>query len=203
VACQAGNNGMSKVFLNTVPITIDDKEFDRWVGTKLDITLGPRPSGASPTMMAAAVGTQAFDYLAMSKILATTIGANMMQLSQAMTPILAVAGTAGNDTALATGKGFDQGQIAKLREACGICNAQLIPPIWAMIHGSKGKSFDTFCAHLAKSVKLQCHSHHIDKDKSIFLDSKLFKDLVALQVNPGGGHGTVPVGHVGNVNACV
>jgi hypothetical protein len=63
------------VFLDTIPVTIDDDKFDQWVGTKLDITLSPRPSGATSTMtVAAAAGTQAINYLAMSKMLATTIG---------------------------------------------------------------------------------------------------------------------------------
>ncbi len=66
VACQTGNIGKKKVFLDTVPVTIADDEFDRWVGTKLDITLGPWPSGATPTMLAAVAGTQALDYLTMS-----------------------------------------------------------------------------------------------------------------------------------------
>ncbi len=135
------------------------------MGTKLDITLGPQPSGVTPTTMAEAAGTQAIDYLALSKMLATTIGANMMQFSQAMTPVLMGAMTAGNDTALATGKGFDQDQIAKLQDACCMRNAQQVPPIWAVIQGSKGKSFDSYCACLAKSVKSWCRSHHIDRDK--------------------------------------
>jgi hypothetical protein len=179
VACQTGNNGKSKVFLDTVPFTIDDDEFDQWVGTKLNITLGPRPSGVTLTMMAVVMGTQAINYLTMSKMLATTIGANMMKFSQAMTPVSTGVVTAGNDTALATGKGFDQDQIAKLRGMCCMHNAQQISPIWAVIQGSKGKSFHTYCAHLAKSIKLWCRSHHIDRDESIFLDSKFFKDLVA------------------------
>jgi hypothetical protein len=141
VPCQMGKNGRSKVFLDTVPITIDDKKFDRWVGKKLDITLGPRRSGATPTLTAVAAGTQALDYLAMSKMLSTTIRANMMQFSQAMAPILAAAGMAGNNTALDTAKGFDKDQIAKLRDACGIRNAQQIPPIWAVIQASKEQKF--------------------------------------------------------------
>jgi hypothetical protein len=47
-------------------------------------------------------------------------------------------------------------------------------------------SFDTYCTHLAKSVNSWCHSHHIERDKSIFLDAKFFEDIVALCVNPGG-----------------
>jgi hypothetical protein len=41
-------------------------------------------------------------------------------------------------------------------------------------------------AHLAKSVKLWCRTHHIDRDKLIFLNSKFFEDLMALRFNPGG-----------------
>jgi hypothetical protein len=186
VACQTGTNGKSGVFLDTVPVTIDDNEFDQWVWTKLDVTLGPRPSGATPIMMAAAGCAQAMNYLAMSKMLATTIGANMMQFSQPLTPVLTGGVTAGNDTTLAPGKSFNQDQIAKLQDACGMRNAQQIPTIWAVIQGSKGKSFDTYHNHLAKSVKLWCRTHHIDRDKSIFLNSKFFKDLVALRFNPGG-----------------
>ncbi len=117
------------MFLDTVPITIDDDEFYQWVGTKLDITLGPRPTGASPITTVAKEGAQAIDYLAMSKMLATTIGDNMMQFSQALTPVLTGGVMAGNDMALAMGKGFDQDQIAKLRDACGVQNAQQIPTI--------------------------------------------------------------------------
>jgi hypothetical protein len=109
-----------------------------------------------------------------------------MQFSQALTPVLTGGVTAGNDMALAMGKGFNQDQMAKLRDVCGMRNAQQIPTIWAVIQGSKGKSFDTYCAHLAKSVEFWCHTHHIDRDKLIFLDSKFFKDLVALRFNPGG-----------------
>jgi hypothetical protein len=87
-------------------------------------------------------------------MLATTIGANMMQFSQAMAPVLMGAVTAGNDMALATGKGFDQDQIAKLWDMCGMRNAQQILPIWTVIQGSKGKGFDTYHTHLAKSIEL-------------------------------------------------
>jgi hypothetical protein len=69
------------------------------------------------------------DYLALSKMLATTIDTNMMQFSQAVAPKGAAAGLAGNETALSTGKGFNQDQIAKLKDACGVHNAQQIPPI--------------------------------------------------------------------------
>jgi hypothetical protein len=82
--------------------------------------------------------------------------------------------------------GFDQDQIAKLHDVCGVCNAQQVPSIWAVIQGKKGKSFDTYCTHLARSVKLWCHSHHIDKDKLICLNLKFFEDLAALQFNLGG-----------------
>ena len=70
VVGQANANGKSNVFLDTKPVTIDDEDFNRWVGNRLDIAFGPRPS----------------DYLALSKMLATTIGSNMMQFSQAITP---------------------------------------------------------------------------------------------------------------------
>jgi hypothetical protein len=104
-------------------------------------------------MMAAATGIQALEYPTMSRMLATTIGANMMQLSQATDPILAAAGMAGHDTALATGKGFDEDQITKLWDLCGVCNAQQIPPIWAVIQASKGKPLNTYHAHLAEFVE--------------------------------------------------
>ena len=43
---------------------------------------------------------------------------------------MGAAGATGSETALATGKGFDQDQIAKLKDACGVRNAQQIPAIW-------------------------------------------------------------------------
>jgi hypothetical protein len=87
------------------------------------------------------------DHLALSKMLATTIGSNMMQLSQAITPTGGGAGATGGETALATGKGFDQDKSTKLKDACGIRNAQQIPAIWSVIQSTKGKSFDTYRTH--------------------------------------------------------
>jgi hypothetical protein len=110
----------------------------------------------------------------------------MLQYSQAVTPTGRAAGATGNETALATGKGFNQDQIAKLKDACGVCNAQQIPAISPVIQSTKGKSFDSYRAHIAKSLELWCRSHHIDRDKSIFLEAKFFEDLVALRFNPGG-----------------
>jgi len=126
------------------------------------------------------------DFLTLSKMLSTTIGTNMMQFSQAVTPTGGAAGAIDGETALATGKGFNQDQIAKLKDACGVRNAQQIPAIWSVIQSTKGKSFDTYRAHIAKSLKLWCQSHHIDRDKSIFLEEKFFENLVALRFNPRG-----------------
>ena len=94
------------------------------------------------------------DFLALSNMFSTTIGTNMMQFSQAVTPTGGAAGAMGSDTALATGKGFNQDQIAKLKDACGVQNAQQIPAIWLVIQSTKEKSFDTFRAHIAKSLEL-------------------------------------------------
>ena len=113
-------------------------------------------------------------------MLSTTIGTNMMQFSRNVTPTVGSAGTTGGDTALATGKGFN------LKDACGVCNAQQIPAIWSVIQSTKGKSFDTYRAHIAKSLELWCRSHHTDRDKLIFLEAKFFEDLVVLRFNPGG-----------------
>jgi hypothetical protein len=126
------------------------------------------------------------DYLALSKMLATTIGSNMLQFSQAIAPQGGVATATGGDTALATGKGFDQDQIAKLKDACGVRNAQQIPAPWSVIQATKGKRIDTYRAHIAKAIKSWCRAHHINWDKSIFLEDKFFKNLVALRFNPGG-----------------
>ena len=103
----------------------------------------------------------------------------MLHFSQAVTPTGGAAGATGSETALATRKGFDQDQIAKLKDACGVRNAQHIPAIWSVIQAIKGKSFDSYRAHIAKSLELWCRSHHIDRDKSIFLEAKFFEDLVA------------------------
>jgi len=55
-----------------------------------------------------------------------------------------------------------------------------------VIQSTKGKSFDTYRAHIVKSLEQWCRSHHIDHDKSIYLKAKFFEDLVALRFNPGG-----------------
>jgi hypothetical protein len=77
VAGQAGPKGKTKVFLETILVTINSKEFDRWVRQKLDTTLRPRPaSGTHP--MTTSASTPALDYLTLSKMLAITIGTNML-----------------------------------------------------------------------------------------------------------------------------
>ena len=78
----------------------------------------------------------AMDFLALLKMLSTTIGTNMMQFSQAVTPTGGAAGSTGGETALATGKGFNQDQITKLKDACGIRNAQQILAIWSVIQST-------------------------------------------------------------------
>jgi hypothetical protein len=35
-------------------------------------------------------------------------------------------------------------------------------------------------------MELWCTSHHIERDKSIYLSAKFFEDLIALRFNPGG-----------------
>jgi hypothetical protein len=181
VAGQANANGKSKVCLDTTPVTVDDEDFDRWVGTCLDIAFGPRPPTAAGPSAGLTSNQPAMDFLKLSQMLSTTIGTNKMQFSQAVTPTVGAAGATDSETALATGKGFDQDQIAKLKDACGVRNAQQILAIWSVIQSTKGMSFDTYRAHIAKSLKLWCRSHHTDRDKSIFLESKFFKDLVALR----------------------
>jgi hypothetical protein len=110
----------------------------------------------------------------------------MLKFSQAVTPTVGAVKATGSETALATGKGFNQDQITKLKDACGVRNAQQILAVWAVIQSTKGKSFDFYRAHIAKLLELWCRSHHIDRDKSIFLEAKFFKDLLAMRFNPGG-----------------
>ncbi len=47
-------------------------------------------------------------------------------------------------------------------------------------------STDSYQAHLAKSTESWCRANHIEWDKSIYLPSKFFEELVALRFNPGG-----------------
>ncbi len=69
---------------------------------------------------------------------------------------------------------------------CGVPNAQHIPAIWSVIQATKGKSVDSYRAHLAKSIDAWCRLHHINRDKSLFLEAKFFEDLVALRFISGG-----------------
>jgi len=181
----AGQTPKSKLSLETTPVTIDDDDFDKWVGTRLDVSFGPRPMLAATTSshQATTTSSPAAEYIALTKMFA----ANMLQLSQ---NIVSQAGTAtpggGSDTALANGKGFDQDQIAKLKDVCGVRTAANIPAIWSIIQASKGRSYDTYRAHLSKSMDTWARANHIELDKSTHFDSKFFEDLVALRFNLGG-----------------
>jgi hypothetical protein len=45
----------SKIFLETSPVTINDEDFDHWVGNYLDISLRPLPVG-TPQALAGTAG---------------------------------------------------------------------------------------------------------------------------------------------------
>ena len=185
VASQTGTQqNKSKLNLDITPVTIDDEDFDRWMGNRLDGSLGPRPMVAASASQPANMATNtAAEYLALSKMLAT----NMLQFSQNIAAQVGTAAlTRGGDTALATGKDFDQDQIAKLKDVCGVRVGANIPTIWAIIQASKEKSYDSYRAHIAKAMESWARANHIELDKSIHLDSKFFEDLVALRFNPGG-----------------
>ncbi len=132
----------------------------------MDIVLGPRQAS---TMAVLVPGPNTLpDYVQMSRLLASAVGQGMMQFTQAVTPQTAVgAPLLGQTTTLDTRKGIDCNQIAKLKDACGISLAKEIPNIWYVIQNTKGKTFDTYRAHLAKSIDSWCHTQHIERDKSI------------------------------------
>jgi hypothetical protein len=92
----------------------------------------------------------------------------------------------GATTPLEASKGFDRDQIAKLKDACGVMSAKDIPHIWFVIQATKGKAYDTYRDHLKKSIEAWCRTRHIERDKSIYLTTKFFDDLVALRFNTRG-----------------
>jgi hypothetical protein len=69
-------------------------------------------------------------------MLDTTIGANMINFSNAIAPQLETASAAASKTPLSTDKGFDQDQIAKLKDVCRV--SQHIPAILSVIQATKG-----------------------------------------------------------------
>ncbi len=107
------------------------------MGNRLNISVGPCPLASTVALTGTAGNQQGMDYLALSTMLARTIGYKMFQFSQSITPQVGAAGATGGKTALVTGKGFNQDQITRLKDACGIHNAQQIPSIWSVIQASK------------------------------------------------------------------
>ncbi len=187
-AAQAGANSKSLMAIEVDLVVIDDKEFNKWVGDKLDQALGHRSATtgnqAPPTPQAP---TPVTDYLQLSHLLTTTVGQGMMHFIQAVAPqAQAGSGLSGQAGALEAGKGFDQDQLAKLKDACGVQQAKDIPHIWYVIQSTKGKAHDTYHGHLKKSIKMWCRKRSIEQDKSIFLKQSFFDDLVKLRFNPGG-----------------
>ena len=160
VASQTGTHQTkSRLNLDTTPVTIDDEGFDRWMGNRLDVSLGPRKLVAAAESQPANGATNtAAEYLALSKLLAT----NMLQFSQNIAAQVGTAAPIGSgETALATGKGFDQDQIAKLKDVCGVRLGAHIPTIWAVIQASKGKSYDSYRTHITKSMESWARANHI------------------------------------------
>jgi hypothetical protein len=157
-------------------VVIDDKDFDKWVGDKLDQALGHRPATAGtqapPTPQAP---TPVTDYLQLSHLLATTVGQGMMHFTQAVAPQAhAGSGLLGHGGAPEAGKGFDQDQIAKLKDACGVQQVKDIPHIWYVIQSTKRKAYNTYRDHLKKSIEMWCRRRNIERDKAIFLKQSFF-----------------------------
>ena len=80
------------------------------------------------------------------------IGVNVLQFSQAVVPTAGANGASGGEMALAIGKGFEPGQLAKLKDACGFSTTQQILAIWQVIQAMKGKSFNTYRNNIAKAI---------------------------------------------------
>ena len=167
MAGQANTNGKSKVFLDTTPVTVDDEDFDQWVGTRLDIAFRPCPSTSAGPGAGITGNQPAMDFLALSQMLSTTIGTNMMQFSQAVTPTVGAAGAMGGDTTLATGKGFDQDKLRSSR----------VHVVSAM--PSKSLSSRPHCKVTRAVVPVTPY-----RPRQIYIPRS--EDLLALRFNPGG-----------------
>ena len=187
-ASQAGTNGKSLMAIEVDSVVIDDEEFDKWVGDRLDQSLGHcHTATGNQAPPAPQAPTPITDYIQLSHLLATTVGQGMMHFTQAIAPYAqAGTGLSGTAGALKTGKGFDRDQIAKLKDACGVQQAKDIPNIWYTIQSTKGKAYDAYRDHLKKSIEMWCRKRNIERDKSIFLKQSFFDDLVKLRFNPGG-----------------
>ncbi len=112
----SGAKQQSLLFIELNSLSIDDDEFDTWVGHKLNQALGPRPTHAQ---QAVTTPQQILltDYLQLSQLLTATVGQGLMHLTQAVAPqapagaiLLALMAS------LEMGKGFDWDQIAKLKD---------------------------------------------------------------------------------------
>ncbi len=134
-AAQAGTNGKSLMAIEVDSVVIDDDEFDKWVGDRLDQSLGHRPMATgNQALPAPQAPTPVTDYIQLSHLLTTTVGQGMMHFTQAVAPhAQAGTGLSGAAGALEMGKGFDRDQIAKLKDACGVQQAKDIPSIWYTI----------------------------------------------------------------------
>jgi hypothetical protein len=185
-ASQAGQNGKSLLAFEVDSVVIDDEDFDKWVGDKLDQALGRRPTITNTPMPTTTpqAQTQVPDYLHLSQLLASTVGQGMMHFTQAVAP--AGGGLSGTGSALEDGKGFDRDQVARLKDACGVMQAKNIPTIWYAIQSTKGKAYDTYRDHITKAITSWCRTHNMERDKSIFLKQQFLDDLVKLRFNPGG-----------------
>jgi hypothetical protein len=80
----------------------------------------------------------------------------------------------GGNTALATGKGFDQDQIAKLKDVCGVRLGAYIPAIWAVIQSSKGKSYDSYRAHISNAMETWARTNHIKTSLGAHFQPNIF-----------------------------
>ncbi len=141
LAGQADRNGRKSLLsIELDSVAIDDKEFDSWVGAKLDLALNPRLT--KNPQVATVTQPPLQDYLQMSRLLVSTVGQGMMQFSQAVATQASSRGTAtlGPANPLETNKGFDRDQISKLKDACGVMAVRNIPNIWYVIQTTKGKA---------------------------------------------------------------
>jgi hypothetical protein len=129
LARQGSASNKSLLAIKVDSVAVDNEEFNTWVGQKLEAALGPRSLQIHP--QATTIPQPPItDYLQLSRLLAATVGQGMMQFTHALAPQATPgAATLGRTASIQMGKGFNCNQIAKLKDACGVNMAKIIPHI--------------------------------------------------------------------------
>ena len=177
------NPTKSHIAFSTGALLSNDELIHRWIGDRLDSTLGRRPdplvAGASSLGFQGDMAT----VRNMSGIIATEVGrglgAVMQQATKAGTPL--VGGTSTSEDA----KPYNQDQLAALLGFHNVKNVQYLQKVWRQFKAQKTPNYDMMRRAIKSEMLAWADWSRCWIKEGVYFDNKTLDEWIALKFNPG------------------